>query len=101
MKKHTQSNQYSIISIKTEFLLLIMLVTFLSSCSSVIQAPLPTQPEIETTQSEQTATTQELTLIPETETAIETDLITLIEIDMDNIIYPPVGYVKEYFEKGE
>lgn len=101
MKNYTHSSQQCTNPFSKTFLIFVMLAAFLSSCSAVIQTPAPTQPEIETTQSEQTAATQELTLIPETETAIETDLITLIEIDMDNIIYPPVGYVKEYFEKGE
>lgn len=41
------------------------------------------------------------TITPEpTATATETPT-GLIKIDMDNVIYPPVGYVKEYYEKGE
>jgi len=43
----------------------------------------------------------ESTIHPPTEEATETAPSGLIKIDMDNIIYPPVGYVKEYFEKGE
>ena len=101
MKNHRQPNQNSNISLGARLLILIILASLLSSCGAVIQAPVPTQPNTESTQSEQAPATQELTLIPETETAIETDLITLIEINMDNVIYPPVGYVKEYYEKGE
>lgn len=78
-----------------------MLAVLLSSCGAVIQAPLPTQPNTESTQTEHTPATQELTLVPPTEVATVTDPITPTEIDMGNIIYPPLSNVQENFEKGE
>jgi len=98
MKKHAQSNQNSTISFNARLLILIMLANLLSSCASVIQAPTDTVLEIAPTT--EIRETQKLTLIPETETATETDPITPIEIDMDSIIFPAVGYVKEFYENG-
>ena len=98
MKKHAHSNQYCTISFSKRFLLLITLAALLSSCSAVIQAPTDTVMEI--TPTTEIPATQEITLIPETETATGTDPITPTEIDMDNIIFPAVGYVKEFYENG-
>ncbi len=98
MKKHTHTNQYCTNFFINRFLLLITLAALLSSCASVIQAPTDTIMEIAPTI--EIPATQEITLIPETETATETDPITSIEIDMDNIIFPAVGYVKEFYENG-
>ncbi len=61
----------------------------------------PTEANYELTPTVKNPATEELTLTPEP-TATATEMPTgLIKIDMDNVIYPPVGYVKEYFEKGE
>lgn len=101
MKEHTQSNQYYTISVSTRILIFIMIAALLGSCGSVIQAPLPTETVAETTPAVENPATQELTLVPETEVPTEIDAIPLIKMDMENIIFPPVGYVKENFEKGE
>ncbi|MEN6531856.1 MAG: hypothetical protein ABFD05_05915, partial [Anaerolineaceae bacterium] len=98
MKKHTHSNQYYTTSLSKRFFILITLAVLLSSCSTVVQAPTDTVLEIAPTT--EIRETQKLTLIPETETATETDPITPIEIDMDSIIFPAVGYVKEFYENG-
>lgn len=64
-------------------------------------ATLPTEATYELTSTPENLETQELTLVPETEVATETAPGDFISINMDNIIYPPDGSVKENFEKGE
>ena len=61
----------------------------------------PTDVNYELTPTVINPATQELTLESPTEITTETVSSGLIKIDMDNIIYPPVGSVKENFEKGE
>lgn len=61
----------------------------------------PTEANYELTSTPESLATQELTLVSETEVATETVPGDFISINMDNIIYPPVGSVKENFEKGE
>ena len=60
----------------------------------------PTEVPVELTQTIENPATKELTLVSPTDVA--TGIPTgFIKIDMDNITYPPVGFVKENFEKGE
>lgn len=63
--------------------------------------PSPTDVNYELTPTVVNPATQELTLVSLTEVASETAPTEVIKINMDNIIYPPVGSVKENFEKGE
>ena len=60
-------------------------------------APLSTEANYELIPTVVNPATQELTLVSPTEIAPN----DFIKINMDNIIYPPMGSVKENFEKGE
>lgn len=63
--------------------------------------PSPTEAPVKLTPIVVNPATQELTLVSPTEVATEIAPVEVIKINMDNVIYPPVGYVKENFEKGE
>lgn len=57
----------------------------------------PTQATYEVTPTVQNPATQELTLVSPTEVAPSDS----IKINMDNIVFPSVGYAKEAYDKGE
>ena len=101
MSKRTQSNQNFTLSFGTRFLVFIILASVLSSCGVIVESPVATAGAInELTPTIVNPATQEMNFASPTEAATEMPT-GLINIDMDNIIYPPVGYVKENFEKGE
>ena len=82
--------------------ILAILAGMLSACNMNFVIPTPTnEVGAEFTPSQNLLGSQELTLVIPTEVATETAPTKLIEIDMDNIIYPPMGDVEENFEKGE
>jgi hypothetical protein len=99
MKNHDRSKQNSTLSFGARLFVFIMLASFLSSCGVI--APVPTDNAIdELNPIVANPTTQESTPNPPTEVATEMPK-GLIKIDMDNVIFPPMGSTEENFDKGE
>ena len=111
MKKRTQSKQNSTISFGARLFLLVMLTSFLSSCGTVLQTPLPTPTATEmltiTLTIEPTVTATELptiTLTPEP-TPTPTEIPEKYPIDLEKLSTTPESYEylldhKDEFVKG-
>jgi len=98
MKKRTQFKQNSTISFYARFLLFILLASFLSSCGTVLQTPLPTGTATElptiTLTHEPTVTATEMptiTLTPEP-TPTATEIIKNYSIDLEKFYTMPSSY---------
>lgn len=96
MKKRTQSKQNATISFGARLFLLVMLASLLSSCSTVLQTPLPTAIATEmptiTLTPEPTATATEMPTATATEMPTPTEIPEKYPIDLEKFYTMPPSY---------